>query len=87
MIDGRLWIDGTWVEGERLAEVHAPWDGRLLRRVAQATPEQADRALRVAHAARERLGAQSTGKRREVLEGVAAALKARAEEMVQLICR
>jgi acyl-CoA reductase-like NAD-dependent aldehyde dehydrogenase len=86
LIDGRLWIDGTWVEGERLAEVHAPWDGRLLRRVAQATPEQADRALRAAHAARERLGAQSTGKRREVLEGVAAGLKARAEEMVQLIC-
>jgi glyceraldehyde-3-phosphate dehydrogenase (NADP+) len=86
LVDGRLWIDGAWVEGERLAEVHAPWDGRLLRRVAQATPEQADRAIQVAFAARERLAAQSTGKRREVLEGVVAGLKTRGKELVQLIC-
>ena len=86
MADGRLWIDGAWVQGEHQAEVRAPWDGRLLRRLAQASPAQAEQALSVAFAARERLQGQSTGKRREVLEGIVAGLRTRAEEMAQLIC-
>jgi glyceraldehyde-3-phosphate dehydrogenase (NADP+) len=85
MADGRLWIDGAWVDGDHQAEVRAPWDGRLLRRVAQATVAQAEKALSVAEAARERLARQTTGKRREVLEGIVAGLRARSEEMAQLI--
>ena len=86
MADGRLWIDGAWVQGEHQAEVRAPWDGRLIRRVAQASPAQAEQALAVASAARERLQQQSTGRRREVLEGIVAGLRARAEEVAQAIC-
>ena len=78
MADGRLWIEGAWVDGDHQAEVRAPWDGRLLRRVAQASAAQADQALSVALAARERLQRQSTGKRREVLEGIVAGLRGRA---------
>ena len=85
-MDGRLFIDGAWVQGEHQAEVRSPWDGRLLRRVAQASPAQAEQALGVASGARERLQRQSTGKRREVLEGIVAGLGARAEEMAQSIC-
>ena len=86
MADGRLWIDGAWVNGEHQAEVRAPWDGRLIRRVAQASAAQAEQAISVASAARERLQRQSTGKRREVLEGIVAGLRARGEEMAQAIC-
>ena len=86
MTDGRLWIDGAWVDGERQVEVRAPWDGRLLRRVAQAGMGQVERALAAAAGARERLARQSTGNRREVLEGIVAGLRARSEEMAQLIC-
>jgi acyl-CoA reductase-like NAD-dependent aldehyde dehydrogenase len=85
MRDGRLWIDGAWIEGERVVEVRSPWSGEVLRRVAQASAAQADRALAVAFAARPRLAAQTTGKRREVVEGISAGLRARAEEMAQLI--
>jgi acyl-CoA reductase-like NAD-dependent aldehyde dehydrogenase len=85
MRDGRLWIDGSWVEGERLVEVRSPWTGEVLRRVAQASAAQADRALAVAFAGRPRLAAQTTGKRRDVLEGIVGLLRARAEEMAQLI--
>jgi glyceraldehyde-3-phosphate dehydrogenase (NADP+) len=87
MHDGRLWIEGSWVEGERLVEVRSPWSGEVLRRVAQASPAQAERALVAAFAARSHLAAQSTGKRRDVLEGIVAGLKPRAEEMAQLISR
>jgi glyceraldehyde-3-phosphate dehydrogenase (NADP+) len=86
MADGRLWIEGAWVAGEHQAEVRSPWDGRLIRRVAQASVAQADQALAAASGARERLQKQSTGKRREVLEGIVAGLRARAEEMAQSIC-
>jgi len=87
MDDGRLFIEGSWVAGERQVEVRSPWSGEVLRRVAQATPAQAERALAAAFAARSRLAEQSTGKRRDVLEGIVAGLKARAEEMAQLISR
>ncbi len=87
MADGRLWIDGAWVEGDHQAEVRAPWDGRLLRRVAQASAAQAEQALSVAFAARERLQRQSTGKRREVLEGIVVGLRARGEELARTICQ
>ena len=86
MADGRLWIDGAWVQGEHQAEVRAPWDGRLLGRVAQASPAQAEQAVSVAFGARERLQRQSAGKRREVLEGIVSGLRARGEEMAQAIC-
>src|SRR5450432_3764321 len=42
MDDGRLFLQGEWVETPRTAAVHAPWDGRLLSRVAQASAEQAE---------------------------------------------
>jgi glyceraldehyde-3-phosphate dehydrogenase (NADP+) len=86
MADGRLWIDGAWVQGEHQVEVRAPWDGRLIRRVAQASPAQVEQALGVAFGARERLQRQSAGKRREVLEGIVAGLRARAEELARSIC-
>jgi acyl-CoA reductase-like NAD-dependent aldehyde dehydrogenase len=87
MDDGRLFLQGEWVETQKLAEVRAPWDGRRLRRVAQASAPQAEAALAFAQEARRRLQEQSTGTRRAVLEGVAAGLLARAAEFEELICQ
>jgi acyl-CoA reductase-like NAD-dependent aldehyde dehydrogenase len=86
MADGRLFLQGEWVETPRTAELHAPWDGRRLGRVAQATQAQADAALAFAHEARPRLSAQSTGRRRAVLEAIAAGLLARARDFEDVIC-
>ncbi len=87
MDDGRLFLKGEWVETPRTAEVHAPWDGRLLCRVAQASETQAEAALAFAFDARARLQGQSTGARRAVLEGIAAGLLARARDFEELICQ
>jgi acyl-CoA reductase-like NAD-dependent aldehyde dehydrogenase len=86
MDDGRLFLKGEWVETPRTAEVRAPWDGRLLRRVAQASPAQADAALDFAVEGRSRLQAQSTGTRRAVLEAMAQGLLARAQDFEDVIC-
>jgi acyl-CoA reductase-like NAD-dependent aldehyde dehydrogenase len=87
MDDGRLFLQGEWATTPRTSEVHAPFDGRLLRRVAQASAEQAEAALSFAFEARGRLAAQSTGTRRAVLEAIAAALVARARDFEDVICQ
>ena len=87
MDDGRLFLQGEWVDTSRTAEVRAPWDGRLLRRVAQASSAQAEAALVFAEEARPRLQAQTTGSRRAVLEGIAAGLVARGRDFEELICQ
>jgi acyl-CoA reductase-like NAD-dependent aldehyde dehydrogenase len=86
MDDARLFLQGEWVETERTAEVHAPWDGRALGQVAQASAGQAEAALVFAHESRGRLAAQSTGKRRAVLEAMAQGLHVRAREFEDVIC-
>ncbi len=87
MEDGRLFLQGEWVEAPRTAAVNAPWDGRLLCRVAQASETQTQAALAFAFEARARLQAQSTGARRSVLEGIAAGLASRARDFEELICQ
>jgi acyl-CoA reductase-like NAD-dependent aldehyde dehydrogenase len=87
MEDGRLFLTGEWVKTPRTAEVRAPWDGRLLGRVAQASPSQAEAALSFAFEARGRLQAQSTGARRAVLEAIAQALVTRARDFEDVICQ
>jgi acyl-CoA reductase-like NAD-dependent aldehyde dehydrogenase len=86
MDDGRLWLEGAWVSTPRTAPVYAPWDGRLLGRVAQASEGQVDGALAFASDARHRLQSQPAGARRAVLEGIAAGLVARADDFEELIC-
>jgi acyl-CoA reductase-like NAD-dependent aldehyde dehydrogenase len=86
MEDARLFLKGEWVKTAATAEVHSPWDGRLLAQVAQASAPQAEAALSFAFEARGRLQAQSAGVRRSVLEGMAAGLLARARDFEDVIC-
>ncbi|MBK7858172.1 MAG: aldehyde dehydrogenase family protein [Archangiaceae bacterium] len=81
-----LLLAGKWTPGERDASIKAPWDGREVAQVAQASRAQAEQALAFAHSARLRLQAQTTAKRREVLERIVAGLRARAEELALAIC-
>src|SRR4051794_18374947 len=82
-MDRKLLLAGQWL-GAPSAEVRSPFDGRVITKVAQASPAQAEESLAVAFAARHR--EQSTGKRREVLTRIAAGLRARAEELARVIC-
>ena len=87
MDESRLLLQGEWVQTPRTAEVVAPWDGRVLARVAQASPAQAEAALDFAVSARGRLQAQSSGARRAVLEGMAEGLLKRGRDFEELICQ
>ena len=81
-----LWLEGRQEEGISFADLRAPWDGRLLAKVAQASQGQAERALAFAFASRARLQAQSAGHRRKVLDGIVTGLTERAVELSELIC-
>jgi acyl-CoA reductase-like NAD-dependent aldehyde dehydrogenase len=85
MSDRKLLLNGVWEGGEQTAEVRAPWDGRVVSRVAQASAEQIDRALAQAHTGRTRVGERPTGERRAVLFGIVERLKKRQEELVEVI--
>ncbi|MCA2976671.1 MAG: aldehyde dehydrogenase family protein [Myxococcaceae bacterium] len=80
-----LLLEGRFVEGESWGEVRAPFDGRLVATVAQASAAQAERALSFASASRARLAVTSAGARRRVLEGVIEGLGQRREAFVEAI--
>lgn len=73
------------MEGAGVDAVHAPFDGRALRPVAQASREQIDRALEFAQAARRRLQERSAGRRREVLTAIAHGLERHRHDFVEVI--
>ena len=81
----KLLLEGQDAGGATVAEVRAPFDGRVVARVHQADDTQAHAALTAAHAALPRLRAQSTAQRREVLHGIVAGMKARADELADVI--
>lgn len=81
-----LLLEGRPQEGASVADIHAPWDRRVVAQVAQASPQQVESALSFAFAARPRLQAQSAGQRRAVLDGIVARLTAHADSMANLIC-
>ena len=81
---GFLLCGKEWMEGEAL-EVRSPWDQGLVGRVTIATRADARQAVHHAVASLRRLRALPRGKRREILEDVAAALIEQKERFAQLI--
>jgi acyl-CoA reductase-like NAD-dependent aldehyde dehydrogenase len=80
-----LLVEGRWEQGEAVAEVRAPWDGRTVAEVAQASADQVERALAFAEAGRRDVGERPTYRRREVLFRMVAGLKERAAELTSAI--
>lgn len=81
----KMILDGAPAEGAELSEVVAPWDGRTVTRVAQASRAQVDHALAVAHDALPRLRRQSTAARRALLHAVIDGIKRRRDELTEAI--
>jgi acyl-CoA reductase-like NAD-dependent aldehyde dehydrogenase len=84
MIKG-CFINNTWVEtGEKLA-VHSPWSGETVGEVSLATTREWDAALDAAQKAAITFKAFSSLERQQMLEKLAAGVKARQEELAQTI--
>ena len=85
-MDRKLLVNGSWRDGQGVAELTSPFDGRSLGRVAQASPSDVEDALKAAASARPRLQEQSTGARRELLTAIAKGLRERQAEIAEAIC-
>ena len=81
-----MFVEGQWKSSDTLNKVFSPYHGRLVAQVSQATADDAVRALAFAGTGRAVCAKQSTGDRRSVLQGVAAGLRDRADEMAECIC-
>jgi aldehyde dehydrogenase (NAD+) len=81
----KLWIGGREEDGESLANVANPFDGRSVGEHAVAGAPQLERALEAAHSARHEAQRTPTHLRANVLERVASRLRSESESVARLI--
>lgn len=81
----RFLLGGDWVTGEGSFEVRSPFDDALVAEVASPTEAQVERALDLAVEVFGATRAQSALERAEVLDKVAAGIRRRAEDFIELL--
>ncbi len=81
-----LVLEGRNQEGATSVEIRAPYDGRVVAKVAQASAEQAELAMNFATLQRTKIAAQSAGQRRSVLDGIVAGLTRQSAAFAEVIC-
>lgn len=80
-----LWIDGKWVEGEKYEPLHSPYTGEVLAHIAQATIEDAKKAIEGAHAAFQAFKDRPAYERAQILANAVHLLEQRKEEAARII--
>jgi acyl-CoA reductase-like NAD-dependent aldehyde dehydrogenase len=78
-------VAGHWLTGQGELEVHAPWDGAPLGRLALATPAQVERAIAAAQAVAPELRRAPAHQRAAVIDGLRQRVAAEAEPFARLI--
>ncbi|MBD8498899.1 aldehyde dehydrogenase family protein [Paenibacillus sp. CAU 1523] len=79
-----LWINGQWKETKAYYELHAPYDQKLIAKVAKATPSHVKEAMDGAHTAASIMRAMPAFERAGILAKVALLLQDRREELAKL---
>lgn len=80
-----LWINGKWVEGEKYEPLHSPYTGEVLAHIAQATTEDAKKAIEGAHAAFQAFKDRPAYERAQILANAVHLLEQRKEEAARII--
>lgn len=78
-------IEGKWLPTEQNFLIHSPWSGEAVGGVSRAGPEEWETAIIAAQNAARALKTWSSQQRRQLLEALAAGVKARRDEFVQFI--
>jgi glyceraldehyde-3-phosphate dehydrogenase (NADP+) len=78
-------INNRWVETKERLKVLSPWSGEVVGEVCLAGPEEWEQAILAAQQAAEVLKKSSSRERRQILEKLAAGVKARQEELALTI--
>jgi glyceraldehyde-3-phosphate dehydrogenase (NADP+) len=81
----RCFIDGKWLHTPEHLPVLSPWSGEVVGEVCLAGPKEWEAAIVAAQKAAAVLKKWSSQQRRQLLEGMAAGVKARRQEFVQTI--
>jgi len=81
----KLYLAGSWENGNASYEVTSPWGGRAVSRVARAGREELERAAHAAAKAAPVMAALEPARRAAILEAVAAGVLDRKEELAQVL--
>ena len=85
MRETKLFLAGSWQDGDGEADIRSPWDGAPVSRVAQAGPQTLEKAVGAAAGAAPEIAALPAERRAAVLEAARADLLSRKEEVARAI--
>ncbi|MDF2680783.1 MAG: aldehyde dehydrogenase [Brevibacillus sp.] len=80
-----LWINGKWEEGEQYEPLHSPYTGEVIAHIAQATTEDAKKAIEGAHFAFQEFKNMPAHERSQILMKAVQLLEQRKEEAARII--
>jgi len=85
MRETKLFLAGSWEEGDGTSDLLSPWDGAPVSRVAKAGPPTLERAAEAAAKAEAEMAALPADRRAAILEAARADLLSRKEEVARAI--
>lgn len=85
----KLFINGAWIEstGTKMIDVINPTTEEVIGRIPEGTPEDVDKAVAAAKAAFEGWSQTSPEERSKIIQGIAAGLQARSEDIATTIAQ
>ncbi|MER2070755.1 MAG: aldehyde dehydrogenase family protein, partial [Psychrobacillus sp.] len=84
-MEKNYYVNGEWRTSERFAELYSPHTKELIAKIPQATREEVDEAIEVAHGAREKMAALTAFERSAILEQIAQLFAVHREEAAKII--
>mgnify|MGYP002557839319 CR=1 FL=1 len=84
-MEKNYYVNGEWKSSERFAELYSPHTKELIAKIPQATREEVDEAIEVAHGAREKVAALTAFERSAILEQIAQLFAVHREEAAKII--
>ncbi len=87
MRDMKLFLAGQWLDGEDIMEVHSPYDGTVVSRIARGGPSQLEAAADSAERFAPAMAAMASWQRAAILERAAALIKEQKETLAQAISK
>ncbi len=87
MKETKLWINGEWVDTKESYELTSPYSGKVIAKIAKATPNDVERAIEGAHEAFKKFKSSTAFERAEILYRVVEIFRGRRQELAEILAQ